>query len=440
MVRLASSTLAIVAPNHRGKLSRTLIARAGLLERWTADVHRVRDRSRPLVWFHAPSVGEGLQARPIIEALQRARPDVQIAYSFFSPSAESFAQSLKVDVAGYLPFDSTYDAHELIAALSPTALFFVKLDVWPTLVSVAKRNGVFVGLLSGTVAPSSGRQGALSRIILRDAYAALDVVGAIDKKNGDRLVGLGVASSRLSVSGDTRFDQVWKRAEGVDRASVLLRALQSSQPTVVAGSTWPADETVLLAAWTDVKRRIPNARLIIAPHEPTPEHLQPILAWAHGRHLSVALLGEVLAARGHVQSMQNTVHAESSDSHAVPDSVDVVIVDRVGVLGDIYALADVAYVGGAFHKAGLHSVLEPAAFGAPVVFGPRYAMSREAGLLLECGGAVSASSIAECARALGAWLTDTSMRNDAGARASAFVESELGAADRSLRLVLGALA
>ncbi|MEO7361330.1 MAG: glycosyltransferase N-terminal domain-containing protein [Gemmatimonadaceae bacterium] len=399
----------------------------------------MRDRARPLAWFHAPSVGEGLQARPIIEALQRARPDVQIAYSFFSPSAEAFAKTLNVDIENYLPFDSESDTHALINALAPTALFFVKLDVWPKLVSVAKSKEVFVGLLSGTVAPASSRQGILSRAILHDAYAALDVVGAIDAANGERLRGLGVVNNRLSVSGDTRFDQVWERAARVDRNSALLQVLRSDRPTIVAGSTWPSDDAVLLAAFTDVKRRVANARLIIAPHEPTPEHLQPLLEWAHAQGLSVRLLKELTDASANDGS---TIGLGSNSSTLSPleKAIDVVIIDRIGVLGDIYALADVAFVGGAFHKSGLHSVLEPAAYGVPVVFGPLHAMSREAGLLLEQHGARSVATREQCGAVITEWLANEGARTQSGARAKAFVQSELGAADRSLQLVLRAFA
>ncbi len=402
-----------------------------------------------------------MQARPIIEALRRARPNVQIAYSFFSPSAESFANSLNVDMADYLPFDNEGDASKLIDALAPTALCFVKLDVWPKLVAVAKRKRVVVGLLSGTVAPKSGRQGVMSRSILRDAYAALDIVGAIDATNGERLLGLGVIAERLSVSGDTRFDQVWSRAQNVNRDSTLLRALHSARPTVVAGSTWPADEAVLLPAWMDVKARVPNARLIIAPHEPTPEHINPIEGWARANALSCERLSAREARdRGNHGDYVNDGHdgncvdggsdgnisntSNTNDIYHISfindrSDTDVVIVDRVGVLGDIYAIAHVAFVGGAFHKAGLHSVLEPAAYGVPVVFGPGHSMSREAGLLLQAGGARTVSTRAECATAMSEWLTNSDAHVRAGALAKAFVESELGAAERSLQLVLSAL-
>jgi 3-deoxy-D-manno-octulosonic-acid transferase len=148
--------------------------------------------------------------------------------------------------------------------------------------------------------------------------------------------------------------------------------------------------------------------------------------WARDNNLSVATLSG-LAMR-------------AADTQSTPDqSTDVIVIDRTGVLGDLYAIANIAFVGGAFHKAGLHSVIEPAAFGVPVLFGPGYAMSREAGLLLDCGGALSVWTVSECTGAIETWLTDVKQRNDSGERAKLFVQSELGAAERSLQLVLHTL-
>ena len=124
-----------------------------------------------------------------------------------------------------------------------------------------------------------------------------------------------------------------------------------------------------------------------------------------------------------------------AESDAAAAQRDVIVVDRVGVLGDLYALANVAFVGGGFHAAGLHSVIEPAAFGAPVLFGPGHDMSREAGLLLAAGGARVVRDAGECAAAMSAWLSEPAARAVAGAAARAFVESELGATERSVRLV-----
>ena len=377
-----------------------------------------RDLTRPLLWMHAPSVGEGLQARVVLERLRERRPDVQIAFTFFSPSAENFSASVPADVRDYLPIDTARDVRRALTALRPTALVFSKLDVWPVLTAEASARGVRVGLISGTVGPESSRLRAPARALLGDAYAALDVAGAIATTDAQRLVTLGARQERVRVTGDSRCDQVWARARATDLSSPLLTRLSSARPTLVAGSTWPSDEAVLLPAWLRVRKSLPAARLIIAPHEPTETHLTPIEQWAAKHDLVLRRLGQL------------------DDSVAA----DVLLVDRVGVLGELYAIALCAYVGGGFHRAGLHSVLEPAAFGAPVLFGPRHTNSADAAALLAAGGAESAMTSAAVAAQLLRWLGDRPERDRAGQRASRVVEAGLGAADRSCDLVLELLA
>lgn len=416
---IAARVATQLAPSSESKLWRSLAARRGLLDRVAVASRAMRSPARPLVWMHAPSVGEGLQARPVAHRLRERHPEWQLAYTYFSPSAERFAASVGADITDYLPFDGRREADAMLDALQPSLLVFVKLDVWPTLVERATARHIPVALLSATLAARSGRTGTLAGLLLGDAYSALQGVGAIDQANADRLLALGVRRDVLEVTGDTRFDQVWARAQGVDRQQPLLQTLTSERPTLVAGSTWPADERVLLAAFAGVVRTgddHPRPRLIIAPHEPTAAHLAPILDWARSSGLSFATLAK-------------------AESDAAAAQSDVIVVDRVGVLGDLYALADVAFVGGGFHAAGLHSVIEPAAFGAPVLFGPGHDMSREAGLLLAAGGARVVRDTGECAAAMSAWLFASAAREVAGAAARAFVESELGATERSVRLV-----
>jgi 3-deoxy-D-manno-octulosonic-acid transferase len=418
LARAVAAAVPAPATNDAGasKLRRSLSARRGLVASWRAQATTVRDPKRPLVWMHAPSVGEGLQARPVAHALRDALPDAQLAYSFFSPSAERFAATIGADLAGYLPFDSATDADAMLDALQPSVLVFVKLDVWPVLVERARRRGVPVMMLSATLAETSGRRGRWSRALLHDAYASMALVGVIDAEHGERLVDLGVSRHTIRHTGDTRFDQVLQRVETVDTQASHMRVTRSDRPTLVAGSTWPADEAVLLPALLSARAAHPALRMIIAPHEPTPAHVEPLLTWAATHGLSTTSLSE--AERGGGQH-----------------DADVVVVDRVGVLGDLYAHADVAFVGGGFHRAGLHSAIEPAAFGAPVLFGPRYHMSREAGLLLAAGGARAVTRPAELATSLQDWLTSDITRRQAGASARATVESERGATARSVALV-----
>jgi 3-deoxy-D-manno-octulosonic-acid transferase len=406
--RLARA-LAAVAPRSSHKLLATFASRRDVVSRFQAFP---RDRSRPLLWMHAPSVGEGLQARPVLERSRARSAMTQLAYTYFSPSARAFAESLDVDFRDVLPFDVASDMRAVLAALSPTALVFSKLDVWPTLVREASRRGTRLGLVSATLAATSSRRSGMAARILRDAYAHLDRVGAISTEDADRLIALGVPARRVTVTGDTRYDQVWERVQRLDRAQPLLAGLMSDRPTLVAGSTWPSDERRLLPAWSRIASRHPGTRLIIAPHEPTRWHLEPIESWARGARLRAARLG-------------------------APDAgdADVIVVDRVGVLGDLYALATTAYVGGAFHAAGLHSVLEPAAFGVPVLFGPRYSGSRDARLLLDADAALSAPDAPALEVALDRWVAHPDEARVAGEAARAIVHAGLGAASRSYALV-----
>ena len=403
---------AALAPTDGSKLVRTFAARRGIRERYAEWARQGRRSDRPLLWMHAPSVGEGLQARPVLELMRARHPALQLAYTFFSPSAERFASGLDVDFRDYLPFDTAGDARAALAALSPHALVFSKLDVWPVLAREAARQGVKLGLVSATLARDSSRGRGLAAMLLRDAYAQLDAVGAIDSEDAERLVRLGVHERVVEVTGDTRFDQVWARAANVGLGRPLIAPLVSERPTLVAGSTWPTDETHLLPAFAGCRGSTPAVRLIIAPHEPSPEHLRPIERWAAQERIPLARLGTPEAS-----------------------TADVVLVDRVGVLGDLYALADLAYVGGAFHSAGLHSVLEPAAFGVPVLFGPRHQGTRDAGLLLRADAAVAVTSRAELLDAANRWVQDPNARRAAGARARAVIEKGLGAAERSAHLV-----
>lgn len=413
----AAATLASrLVPAGEGKVARALAARRHLAERLGAWGRTQRDPGRPLLWMHAPSVGEGLQARPVLELVRARRPDVQLAYTFYSPSAERFARALDVDLADYLPFDTGRGARQLLDALRPTALAYAKLDVWPILTAHAVRRGVRIGMVSAALAPGSSRRGGLARALLHDAYAALEAVGAVSDDDAQRLVALGVRREALQVTGDTRYDQVAARAAQVDRTAPLLAPLVSARPTLVAGSTWPADEAILLPAWAAVRRRRPDARLIIAPHEPTADHLAPIEAWATAAGLSLARLG------GEGQP-----------------GADVILVDRVGVLGELYALAAAAFVGGGFHAAGLHSVLEPAAFGVPVAFGPRFRDARDAVLLTEAGGGAPVQDADQAAARIAEWLDDDVSCRAWGQRARDLVMRNLGAAERSYALVASLL-
>ncbi len=221
------------------------------------------------------------------------------------------------------------------------------------------------------------------------------------------------------MTGDTRYDSVAERAERLDRSREPLARLAAAPPgtfTIVAGSTWPADEAVLLPAFADLLVQVPAARLLLAPHEPHPDHLAGI------------------AERLRALKLPRPVRLSQLE-HAKP--APVIVVDRVGILADLYALGDVAFVGGGFHRAGLHSVLEPAVFGVPIAVGPHWRMSRDAGLMLERGGAVALPSDARhpLHSQWLVWHHDPAARRKAGDAAKNVVAEGRGASERTTALV-----
>ena len=403
------------------KLRQGIDGRRGLLGRIDAWAHGERGDA-PLVWFHAPSVGEGLQTVPVIEALRSLRPDLTVFYTFFSPSAQGLARRLPVDYADYMPFDVAADVSAVIDVVRPQAIVFGKADVWPNCARLAAERGVRLALVSATLSPSSSRRGWWARSFLSGAYRRLDAVGAISEDDAVLLSELGVPAKRIQVTGDARFDQVKARADGIDRSAAPLAVLAAHDgATLVAGSTWPEGEGHLIQALARLGEGHARLRSIIAPHEPTPVHLEDLEARLAAEGLSSVRLSELERA---------------AERPAV-----VVIVDRVGVLAEIYALADIAYVGGGFglKRGGLHSVLEPAALGVPVLYGPRHANAREAAQLIERGGAREVAGAGDLEQALRDWLANREARQAAGAAAAAFIEENLGAGRRNAELVLGLL-
>ncbi len=410
----AATRLAVaISPNGESKFFRAMSARRGLIERYRTWAEDERDRTRPLLWVHAPSVGEGLQALPVIEQFRIDHPEAQLVYTFFSPSAERFAKTVGADFFDYLPFDNAADTGAALDEIEPTAIVFSKLDVWPLLVAQAKARGVRLGLLSATVPESSNRRSRIALMALREAYEALDVVGAISPQDAERLLGMGVRGVALTVTGDTRYDQVWARANTPSESrDALIERYGDQRPTLVAGSTWPSDESRLLPAWVQTRRQLDDARLIIAPHELSRSHLGAIEKWARESSLSLS---------------------RTSDPEA--RKTEVLLVDQYGILADMYALGDAAYVGGGFHDAGLHSLLEPASFGVPVLIGPMHLDNRDAGLLVAGGGAMRCPGPGDICARLMAWFRNPGVHSRASAGARRVVEAGIGAAERSTELL-----
>jgi 3-deoxy-D-manno-octulosonic-acid transferase len=397
-----------LATGHRGRRD------AG--RRLTGWARGSRDPARPLVWFHAASVGEGLQAESVLVDLLQLHPEAQYVYTHYSPSAEPLARRLPVDAADYLPYDLPPAVEHLLESLTPSLIVFSKLDLWPELATRAASRGVTVAIVAATVSPGSGRLRWPVRALLREGYRAVTVAAAVSDEDAGRLARLGVVPDRIRVLGDPRFDSVVRRVSQVGRDDPLLR-FGHGAPTMVAGSTWPGDEAVLLAAYSRAQAYRPDTRLILVPHEPTEGHLGAVEQTARSAGLPSPV--RLSTAAG---------------------PVPFLLVDRVGVLAALYGAGSMAYVGGAYGRAGLHSVLEPAAWGVPVAFGPRWSESRDAALLLEAGAAEAlpadrGAGGEELFRIWRGWIDDEGRRARQGEQASRVVERGRGAARRSAEML-----
>jgi len=417
-VRVARPVLrALTSP--AGKLGRAVEGREGAADRLIAavrDAERTEGR-QPTVWVHAPSVGEGLMAQSIVRELRRLRPNVRIVYTWFSPSALRIVERVGADVTDYLPWDTQDEAGRAVRAIRPDVLACVRTEIWPVLVRTATATGARTALVNAVLSPSSGRSSPGGRMLLGPLYASLSAVGAVAAEDETMFRRLGVPAARLRITGDARFDQVAERVRSLrgdrERLDALRRAVGAASFTLVAGSPWPADETVLLEAMATLRDL--DVRWVVAPHEPTETHLGELERRLDQAGLEHVRLSDREGGRGR--------------------EARVVVVDRVGVLADLYALADAAWVGGGFGKAGLHSVIEPAALDVPVLYGPRHGNSREAGALAGEGGGRVMRDARELVRGLRVLVEDQASRRAMGRRAGEFVTERLGGARRNALLL-----
>jgi len=399
------------APFHP-KLRDALQGRKDVKNRWRSA--RVRMRERP-VWFHVASVGEYEQARPLITAIGKARPEIPVALSVTSPSGyryitnkEELTKDNNIRFIDYLPVDFARNARFCLATLNPRLLVFVKFDLWPNLVWETASKGTPAVLIDATLSETSRRFSGPGKRFYRTVYENLQKILAISELDAQRFMECAPGHLGVSVAGDTRFDRAMERKRNARR--VNLRITKGDRLVLVAGSTWPKDEARLLGGLAHLVKE-EGLLLIIAPHEPTETRIADLLDWAKSNHLNASLLSQLGDTAGHV-----------------------VIVDSVGVLAELYEYGDVAYVGGSF-STGVHSVIEPAIMGIPVLFGPVHKNSFEALELLKFRAAIEVNGSEDFHDSLSTLLRDRDARLEMGARARSYVESQLGATDRCLEAI-----
>lgn len=373
-----------------------------------AGLLRELARRSPRYWIHAASAGELEQARPLLSALRRRHPEGALLLSLASASARgSAAKVAEADLVLPLPTDTPRAMAALLEAYSPDSVLAVKWDLWPNLVLEAERRRIPVLLLGAVLGRDSGRARWPGRLLAGPLHARLAGVGAASASDAEAFRRLGVAEARLALTGDTRFDRVLARmAEGRPPA---LSGGREAGFCLVAGSCWPVEEEMLLDAFAVLRQEQPGMRLLLVPHEPVATHLSRLDASAARRDLPLWRL---------------TARPELADGA-------VCVADRVGILPELYACGRLAMVGGGFGR-GVHSVLEPAAQGLPVITGPRIGRADEARRLVAAGGAF----IVEDGEALCAlwrrFLREPAFLTAAAEAAAEFVRAESGAVSRSL--------
>ena len=362
------------------------------------------DRNAKYIWFHASSLGEFEQGRPLIEKIKAEHPEYKILLTFFSPSGYEVRKNYGgVDVVCYLPFDTPYRVKKFLDLSKPVMAIFIKYEFWDNYLSELKRRNIPVYIVSAIFRKEQlffKWYGGMYRKVL----SYFTHIFVQDDASRELLSKYGVTN--VSVFGDTRFDRVqdvYKNTKQVPMVELFVNNNRSdNQLTMVAGSSWQQDEEVYLNYFNEH----PELKLIIAPHEIHKDHLM------------------------HIESMLKRPSIRLSEATEKDiKGKSCLIVDSFGLLSSIYRYGDLAYIGGGF-GAGIHNVLEAAVYGIPVIFGPKYQKFKEARDLLQVGGAFSITDEKTFESKMEELSTYRDLLEAAGAAAGDFVKSNIGATNR----------
>lgn len=411
----------LASPFH-AKARAAVNGRKGLWERLEARQAQLEG----CIWMHSASVGEFEQGLPVLEAIKAQHPEVPILLTFYSPSGyEARKQHPIADHVEYLPLDTRGNAERLCALIKPRAVLWVRYEFWYHFLTTLHRKGIPTFLLSATFRPDQPFfrwYGADWRRML----CCFDRIFVQDHGSQQLLEQAGFQG--VIQAGDTRFDRVMRiAADGgaVPLAQAFHRAYDA--PLLIAGSTWPADGSLLAQALRNLRK---PPRLLLVPHEPTEAN---VLRSMHGMPPPVVRWTEV------ERQLEPGAAPPSGPNDDDPLFARTLVMDTTGLLARTYQHADMAYVGGGF-SGGIHSVLEAAAWGIPVIFGPDHHKFHEAQGLLDADAAVEVRNAEELARVLINWVERPQERQLAGMAARHYVQRMAGATERTLPAILSALA
>ena len=393
---------------------------------WRGEREAVRilkekvDPNAKYVWFHAASLGEFEQGRPLMEQLRQEHPEYKILLTFFSPSGYEVRKNYEgADIICYLPLDTITNARRFLRTIRPVMAFFIKYEFWYNYLHILKHRNVPVYSVSSIFRPDQvffkwyGHQ--YSRVL--NCFTRFYVQNEVSR---ELLATLGVEN--VTVVGDTRFDRVLqikadaKQLPVVESLTPIPSPKGEGSKVFVAGSSWQPDEDIFIPFFNEHK----DWKLIIAPHVIGEDHLQQIekqldvIGFSHARYTRLAAQGDTtpLALRR-------------------GDGGEALIIDCFGLLSSIYRYGDVCYVGGGFGIS-IHNTLEAAVWGKPVIFGPENKKFQEAQGLKACGGGLEITCAEDFNRIMQRFISDPQTIAEAGQQAGAFVQQMTGATQKIL--------
>jgi 3-deoxy-D-manno-octulosonic-acid transferase len=388
-----------------GKYLRTFRERMGRL-----PVYLNVDGDRS-IWVHAVSVGEVLAARPLVAALRERLPGHRIFVSTTTMTGNAVAKkSLRgIDGLLYAPFDFPHPVRYALEVLNPSVLVLVETELWPNLIHEAHRRGTRVALVNGRISPRSFPRYRRVRSLLKPVLAEVDAFLMQGEPHAERIRELGAPGDRVQVTGNLKYDAV-EPARLPERLVRLLQGGGERRPLWVAGSTVEGEEPLVLSAFHRVRERVPQARLLMAPRHPERFGAVP----------------DMIAQAGF-----RCLRRSALDPLAWQDG-EVMLLDTLGELAQVYGLASVVFVGGSLVPSGGHNILEPAVAGKPVIVGPHMENFQEIADVFRGEQAlVQVASVDELGSEVAALLLDERRRSGLGERARELVGRNRGAVARS---------
>jgi len=358
------------------------------------------------IWFHCASLGEFEQGVPLMEQLKTKYPEYKLVVTFFSPSGYEIKKNDPIaDVIVYLPLDTPSNSKRFIQLVHPSLAVFIKYEFWPNYLLQLKKNSIKTILVSGLFRENQLFFKSYGSF-MRKALKSFDHFFVQDESSEKLLQQINF--NNITVSGDTRFDRVANQLNQDNNLDFVTNFKQDSL-CIVCGSTWPEDEDALLHYMNTASD---NVKFIIAPHK--------------------IEASKIDAFR---KSLQKKVVLFSEKENKNLSEYSVLIVDTIGLLTKIYSYADVAYVGGAMGKTGLHNILEPITFGVPIVIGQNFKKFPEAETLLELKGLFTVSNSTECSQILTKLIDDEDFRKSTGNIAEGYAKSNIGATEKVINYI-----